>query len=295
MPKQRLPWFKVWVGATRHEKVVTLDDRTFRAWVELLDAASEQQVRGRFTSSKAAAAIIRRPVALVKRLTDAHLLDERDDGLWLHDWSDWQRWRPDDEHGNDTGLTYESHRNSNGNTPDPPPNDTPPRVERAKTEKREEDVDVDGDKDEYPPGATHQPPKGRRRTTEIDDAFTDGLEERFCQEFGSREAVRDSIATALGYKKRSSYTDQQAFVRNWVRRDAESSSTRRGHSTRNIRPVDRPRPVPDVDDRPAMPPCTNCGQHPQDSLPHGDDPRAGLCGICGIRLMQERRGLRPAG
>jgi len=124
MPRQRLAWFKVWVGATRHEKVVTLDNLAFRVWVELLDAASEQPMRGRFTSCAAAAAIVRRPVGVVRKLAQARLLDEREDGVWLHDWADWQRWRPADE-AEDTshdsppdggGITQESHRNNSAKT-----------------------------------------------------------------------------------------------------------------------------------------------------------------------------------
>lgn len=153
MPKPRLQWFKVWVGATRHEKIVTLDDRSFRAWVELLDAASEQPIRGRFTSCAAAAAIIRRPPALVRRLAQARLLDERDDGLWLHDWSEWQRWQADEHTPNGSGITHESltngvaipnesppesHTNGTGITHESHAIDTPPRVERAKTKTKRE-------------------------------------------------------------------------------------------------------------------------------------------------------------
>lgn len=109
MPTKRIPWFKVWVGATRHEKVATLDDRAFRTWVELLDAASQQTVRGKFASPAAAAAVVRRPVAAVKCLVAVGLIDERDDGVWMHDWQDWQRWRPEDD------------TNSDPSPPEPPP------------------------------------------------------------------------------------------------------------------------------------------------------------------------------
>ena len=160
MPRQRLPWFKIWVGATRHEKVVTLDDRSFRAWIELLDAASEQPVRGRFTSCAAAAAIIRRPPALLKRLIEARLIDEREDGIWLHDWADWQRWKPEDEPSNNTGITQESPGNNTGITQESGTNKKPPRVERAK--KRDVDVEGEGEKDgdSFPPTASQLPPKG---------------------------------------------------------------------------------------------------------------------------------------
>lgn len=177
MPRKRLPWFKVWVGATRHEKVAMLDDRTFRAWVELLDAASQQTVRGQFASTAAAASVIRRPLALVKILIQAHLLDQTADGvIQMHDWPDWQRWRPEDSpsdpdpppesHTNNSGITPESHTNPNGITHDKPAIDTrkPSRgAERAKTEKKkgEEDVDVRRKtRDVTPSATTSLSPKG---------------------------------------------------------------------------------------------------------------------------------------
>jgi hypothetical protein len=154
MPAKRIPWFKVWVGATRHEKVAQLDDRAFRTWVELLDGASQQTVRGKFASVEAAAAVVRRPAASIRRLMAVGLLDERADGVWMHDWQDWQRWRPEDAQNGDAsppddppngyrttherlakdvGLTRDQHTNSNGRT-----HDLPSRgAERAKTEKGE--------------------------------------------------------------------------------------------------------------------------------------------------------------
>lgn len=174
MPRQRLPWFKVWVGATRHEKVATLDDKTFRAWVELLDAASQQTIRGHFASTAAAASVIRRPLAMVKVLSQARLIDQLPDGsIQMHDWPDWQRWRPEDasnnpepppeSHTKDSGITPERLRNNNGIARENYMNDTPPRVERAKTEKktekREEDVD-DKTRDVTPSATTSLSPKG---------------------------------------------------------------------------------------------------------------------------------------
>jgi hypothetical protein len=145
MPRPRLPWFKVWVGVTRDAKIVTLSDRLFRVWVELLDAASEQKIRGRFDSYAAAAAIVRRKPAEVRQVAAAGLLDEFQDGIWLHDWQDWQRWRPEDSHPNDLGITHESLRNGTGTTHESRSKIEAPRVERAK--KRDVDVDVEGDEE----------------------------------------------------------------------------------------------------------------------------------------------------
>jgi hypothetical protein len=152
MPAKRLPWFKVWVGATRHEKVATLSDTDFRTWVELLDAGAQQSVRGHFDSAATAAAVVRRPLASVKRLIAARLLDDQPDGVWLHDWPDWQRWSPEDDAidsrttperlTNNTRTTHEQHANVNGTTRDRPSRG----AERAKTK----DVDVEEDVKDVP-------------------------------------------------------------------------------------------------------------------------------------------------
>lgn len=120
MPAKRVPWFKFWIGATTHGKVRQLEDGEFRTWVELLDAASQQPKRGRFTSRKEAIAITRRPGVHLNVLIDAGLLDEAEDGaLSLHDWDDWQRWRAsDDEPGSPTDTPPERHTNNSRTTTD---------------------------------------------------------------------------------------------------------------------------------------------------------------------------------
>jgi hypothetical protein len=162
MPAKRLPWFKVWVGATRHEKVATLSDTDFRTWVELLDAGAQQSVRGHFDSAATAAAVVRRPLASVKRLIAARLLDDQPDGVWLHDWPDWQRWSPEDDAidsrttperlTNNTRTTHEQHANVNGTTRERPSRG----AERAKTK----DVDVEEDVEDVKPPLLPQHPQG---------------------------------------------------------------------------------------------------------------------------------------
>lgn len=123
MPRKRLPWFKLWSGATRHAKIAEIDDHDFRVWIELLDAASEQRERGSFGSLKGAAAVIRRSVAEVQPLVERHLIDVDGDGTaTMHDWQRWQRWwaEPGDEEeleapepppSNGHGTNHESHFN----------------------------------------------------------------------------------------------------------------------------------------------------------------------------------------
>lgn len=181
MPTKRLPWFKVWVGATRHEKVATLSDTDFRTWVELLDAASQQNVRGKFDSVAGAAAVTRRPTVSIKRLVTAGLLDDRQaEGLWMHDWKEWQRWRPEDQ-ANDsesppeppsinTRSTHDHPPNVNGSTHDPPlirtesthdQHSKRPSLPRADAGARidvEGEGDIDEDEDVNPQSATPPSP-----------------------------------------------------------------------------------------------------------------------------------------
>ena len=92
MPARRLPWFKLWPEAMRHEKVVLLSDGAFRTWIVTLAAGSEQTVRWRFGSVKHLLSVTGRPEVEVRELIGARLLDVDDEtgALWVHDWRQWQ-------------------------------------------------------------------------------------------------------------------------------------------------------------------------------------------------------------
>lgn len=123
MPAKRIPWFKIWIGATAHGKVRQLEDGVFRTWVELLDAAAQQPVRGRFASRAEAAAVLRRPVKHLAVLIGAGLIDEDPDKhLVMHDWDDWQRWRQEDS--NDAPHTPEGPTNNTRTTTERQLNDS---------------------------------------------------------------------------------------------------------------------------------------------------------------------------
>lgn len=96
MPAKRLPWFKLWPESFEHEKIATLEDGVWRTWVTLIGKASCQPVRWRFASVKHAAAACGRPEAEVQAVLDARLLDQLEDGLWVHDWEQWQERYPSD-------------------------------------------------------------------------------------------------------------------------------------------------------------------------------------------------------
>ena len=91
MPAERLPWFRIWVEAMDHEKIAMLDDSQFRTWVLVLSKASQQPTRWRIASAEVAARITGRPRVDVDCLIAARLLDECPDGLWVHDWESWQK------------------------------------------------------------------------------------------------------------------------------------------------------------------------------------------------------------
>jgi hypothetical protein len=76
MPARRLPWFKLWPEAMRHEKIVLLSDSTFRTWIVVLAAGSEQAVRWRFASIKHVVSVTGRPARHIHELIRARLIDE---------------------------------------------------------------------------------------------------------------------------------------------------------------------------------------------------------------------------
>jgi hypothetical protein len=70
------------------------------AWVTLATIACAAEPRGAFRDRAHAELLLSRegaenPAGLVRQLVDARLLDEDDEGLRFHDWTDWQR-KPSD-------------------------------------------------------------------------------------------------------------------------------------------------------------------------------------------------------
>jgi hypothetical protein len=236
MPAKRLPWFKVWVGATRHEKVATLSDTDFRTWVELLDAAAQQSTRGKFDSAASAAAVVRRPLASVKRLIATRLLDDRGaEGLWLHDWPEWQRWVPDDGASdsastpepplNNTRTTHEQHANVNGTTRDLPSRG----AERAKTEKG----DVEEDVNDGPPAAPQRPPGVRAAVPKpipkhlpADAEFVETLVAEYGGKIGGPLVVREEVEAALNHTASTKCLDQRQYLRTWLNREVRRGPPR---------------------------------------------------------------------
>lgn len=209
MPAKRLPWFKLWIGCTAHGKVRQLDDGTFRTWVELLDAASQQPTRGRFASEGEAAAITRRPIKHIRTLVQAGLIDAGEDGLWLHDWSEWQDVYPSD-------VSRERSANTPPNTPPNAPRTPGEGSAQRSPKKREEEGRVKTTPNGVVAHTTRQAiPKPKPKHPPVDDAYIEEL----VTEFG--EWARRSIDRCLNHKAHQSAINKQKHLRGWLEDDVE--------------------------------------------------------------------------
>jgi hypothetical protein len=88
------PWFRYYNKTFHSRKVQQLSDRMFRAWVNLLSFVNEETGDGSLPSLEDIAYAFRMSVKeageMLRDLTSAGLMEQRDGGLWMHDWSVWQ-------------------------------------------------------------------------------------------------------------------------------------------------------------------------------------------------------------
>lgn len=168
----------------------------------------------------------------VGALVAAGFMEDNDNGLVLHDWEDYAGKLIDRRDRNRERMR---RARASDDAPIPPPTNgtRAAHVQRTNVARAQQRADTFGatvpnptqpnptGQDTNPPAASQRPPKGQRRVTVVDDAFKADLEEQFAGEFGSREAVRDVIDTAMSHTARLKCTDQQAYLRGWVRRDAQ--------------------------------------------------------------------------
>jgi len=73
-----------------HEKIALLTDEQGWTWIHCLCAAAQQPRRWRFASVDHVTAVTGRTAESIRALIAARLLDEREDGLWIHDCEQWQ-------------------------------------------------------------------------------------------------------------------------------------------------------------------------------------------------------------
>lgn len=125
----------------RHEKIALLSDGTFRTWVMVLSAGSEQAVRWHFASVKHAASVTGRPVKHIRELIRGRLIDETVSGeLWVHDWRQWQ-----DRYESD--FAPRTLPEDSANTP----HSLPPEL-RGEKKEREKETDVETQPKSFPDG-----------------------------------------------------------------------------------------------------------------------------------------------
>lgn len=210
------------------------------------------------------------------------LWTEVEGGYLIHDYLEYNPSRDDvlkkrrldaERKGNPERVSVDSGRSRNGVATDSiPPVPVPHPVPKVK--------------DGVTPPATQAPPKGgarRRRVTEVDAEFRDELEERYWEALGSREAARDVISDALNHAAATKHGDQRAYLRNWVRSEAEKAAARRRQPMSKMAAARAARPA---DDGPfeARAPCAKCGARES-----GKD--SDLCVLCQMREAQIAKGM----
>jgi hypothetical protein len=165
MPAPRLPWFKLWPEAMRHEKVALLSDGVFRTWIVTLGQASEQATRWRFGSVQHAATVTGRPAKHIRELVTAELLDLSETGeVWVHNWRKWQERYASDF----SPRTHDEHsvkapsrlRDDSANAVPPSPSPWTPALSPRRGESETGDTEGDGRTTPLPPPAEGEYPPG---------------------------------------------------------------------------------------------------------------------------------------
>jgi hypothetical protein len=283
MVAPRLPWIKFWPEAIEHEKFAALTDAECWSWVVIWSKASLQPKRWRYASIQHAHHVTGRPVKHIRRLIEVRLLDDSQDGLSIHDARMWQ------DSANLASTQRERWCNGGATLTEPPPNGGARMEKNRRNGDLEGEGEGEGDKEkdvEGTPPATQAPPKGgarRRRVTEVDDGFRDELEERYWEALGSREAARDVMSDALNHAAATKHGDQRAYLRNWVRSEAEKATARRRQPMSKMATARAARPA---DDGPfeARAVCAKCGARES-----GKD--SDLCVLCQMREAQIAKGM----
>lgn len=229
MPAKRLPWLKFWPELVDHEKFSGLGDSERWTWIKLLARAGQQPVRGRFGGIAHASEVTGRPAKHIKMLIAARLLDLKDDGLWMHDWDYWQRWRPGDDEptpdndpSNVNGSTAHYLPNVNGMAHEHLVNDHDKTG--ATTRALLTDVDVEEDVVNpplSPAGGRAALAKPKKERTPITDQDTADLIAKYAERYGTPGAVRDEIDLALNHQARFKNLNERLYVDGWLRRELE--------------------------------------------------------------------------
>src|SRR3990167_8637422 len=95
MPRPAKPWFRYYSEALESRKVQSLPPALFKHWVNLLSLANVGKPRGHLPTLEDIAFALRLKApatqAVIDDLIERRFLDLKPDGLWAHDWPDWQK------------------------------------------------------------------------------------------------------------------------------------------------------------------------------------------------------------
>lgn len=223
MPARRLPWVKLWGESMESEKIRQLSDGQYRTWTYCLIASSRLPIRWRFESPEHAAYVTRRPLKDIQILIDRHFLDCREDGVWIHDYSDYQEVSPSD--------VVRDRSAQETRSPDEPPRNGRRKVGEASANGRQPlgehslEIETEREMENNPPT-----PQGARRKNPVREPLTDADSEalvaKYSGQFGGRQGVLDEIASAMNHVARLKSFKERLYVDGWLRREVNRPNLR---------------------------------------------------------------------
>jgi hypothetical protein len=108
-----LNWFRFHHSALNNRKVQQLKPELFKAWINIMCIGSANENRWQVPELDDVAFALRVSLedatGYVEELISRRLLDRDDEGIWIHDWSDWQA------ESDDVASRVRKHRNTRNN------------------------------------------------------------------------------------------------------------------------------------------------------------------------------------
>jgi hypothetical protein len=125
-----------------NRKVQELEPELFKAWINILCIGSANENRWQVPEMKDVAFAMRVPLGdatgYVDELIERRLLDRDDIGIWVHDWSDWQK------ESDDVAARVQKHRGTRNNVVTLHETNTDrSRVDKNREDKSKNDVRFD--------------------------------------------------------------------------------------------------------------------------------------------------------
>jgi hypothetical protein len=248
MPAKRLPYIKLWHETMESDKVRQLSDSQYRTWTYCILAASQLPSRWRFDSLEHAAYLTRRSLKDIKALVSARFLEVRDDGVHIHDASDYQDVYPSDyENGQDTshqrrvrhGSTPSARtlREDSVNAPSTLPEHSPEHSVNGQNDPLEMEIEIETEIETFkdvPPAASQRPPAGVRAAVPkpipkhlpADAEFVETLVAEYGGKIGGPLVVREEVEAALNHTASTKCLDQRQYLRTWLNREVRRGPPR---------------------------------------------------------------------